>query len=112
VIRRDRPPKPEKAEPRPGPSVYEGRESGLAARLRRLLGPRPPSTPRIAVGDQGQLTYVTEGGRVVGVLDEAGGVVRFPPCCDDPARCEREECWTTIADGRAWGAPRSSERQR
>jgi hypothetical protein len=45
--------------PRPDPvALYPG--------ARRKTGP----APRVAVSDQGEPTYVTQGGRIVGVLDE------------------------------------------
>jgi hypothetical protein len=32
----------------------------------------------------------------LGTLDEHGTVTPLPPCCDDPVRCERPECWVPL----------------
>jgi hypothetical protein len=32
-------------------------------------------------------------GRVVGFETDAGRFVEMPPCCSDPSKCEKEECW-------------------
>ena len=59
---------------RPGRSVYDDRESELVGLERRIT------------------------------MDiRTGQILNQPPCCDDPLRCERPECWTHIGgEPRDW----------
>jgi hypothetical protein len=96
------PARPGKVTPRPGPSVYEGRVFGLAARLRRLFAREREQAP-ISVGPTGHPVYAMRNGRIVGYLCEDGSVVPIPPCCDGPEFCEREECWTPLERFKPFG---------
>jgi hypothetical protein len=71
----------------------------LRDRLRSLYEDRfreRPAGPVKMVVQQGA-------GRVIG-YEIDGEFVETKPCCDDPARCEREECWTMIFG--PWGERR------
>jgi hypothetical protein len=91
-----------KVKPRPGPSVYEGRVFGLAARLRRLFAREPKQAP-IAIGPDGHPVLAMRKGQIAGYLCEDGSVVPIPPCCDSPAHCERDECWTPLERFKPFG---------
>jgi hypothetical protein len=62
--------------PRPGPSIYENRDSAS------------PNTVIVATGGP-------RAGRVVG-YEVDGKFVEAGPCCANPALCERDECWTPL----------------
>jgi len=70
----------------------------LRDRLRSLYEDRfrqQPAGPVKIIVRQGE-------GRIIG-YEIDGKFVETKPCRDDPLRCDRPQCWTTIADGRAWG---------
>jgi hypothetical protein len=71
--------------PRPGPSIYENRDSASKTVIVATSGP--------------------QAGRILG-YEIDGKFVKAGPCCADPALCEREECWTPLVpslDGGGFG---------
>ena len=79
-------------------SAYENREYGWRAKLRELVGRRrrPAPIPENPVWVQGT---GAESGRLIGVLDEDGELVRFPdPPADQPETWPRE-WWQPVIGG-------------
>lgn len=67
----------------------------LRDRLRSIYETRfAPSPSRLG---RGRLVHI-DGDRVVGV-EVDGTFYKVEPCCENPAACEREQCW------RPWGSP-------
>jgi hypothetical protein len=72
-----RPPAGSGRGPRPGPSVYDGRYEATG--------------PVVVV--------MTRTGQFLGV-ERDGHFEPAQPCCADPLKCERSECWTTLEGAR------------
>jgi hypothetical protein len=65
----------------------------LRDRLRSVFEERfeQPTGPVKMIVRQGE-------GRILGYELPDGTFIEMKPCCDDPASCTREECWTRIGE--------------